>query len=133
MILELLLMTVSIVAMALVLVHRHLEATRGLKTAVHTFREKADPVIYDFHKSTDRFFSYLTLHNAVLLANLVFVMIVKVFMYVSSKVHRVSSDIVDKASKKTEDLSRGGSASFYLKKIKESKNKAEAAVGGEDY
>jgi hypothetical protein len=131
MILELSLMTVSIVAMALVLVHKHLETTRGLKTSVHTFREKADPVIYDFHKSTDRFFSYLTLHNAILLANFIFVFIVKILVYVSSKAHRVSSDIVDRASKKTEDLSRGGSASFYLKKIKESKNKTEAMVGEE--
>ncbi len=129
MILELSLMTVSIVAMALVLVHKHLETTRGLKTAIHAVREKADPVIYDFHKSTDRFFSYLTLHNAVLLANFIFVCIVKIFVYVSSRAHRVSSNIVDKASKKTEDLSRGGSASFYLKKIKESRNKAENGSG----
>ena len=131
MILELVLMTVSIVAMVLVLVHKHLETTRGLKTAMHVVREKTDPVIYDFHKSTDRLFSYLTLHNAVLLANLIFVFVVKLLMYVSSKAHSVSSDIVDKASKKTEDLSRGGSASFYLKKIKESRNKAEA-MGGEE-
>lgn len=131
MILELSLMTVSGIAMALVLIHRHLETTRGIKTAVHDIREKADPVIYGFHKSTDRFFSYLTLHNAVLFANLIFVFIVKIFMYVSSRVHHVSSNIVDKASKKTEDLSRGGSASFYLKKIKESKNKQEA-IGGEE-
>jgi hypothetical protein len=129
MILELSLMTVSMVAMALVLVHKHLETTRGIKTAVHGIREKADPVIYSFHRSTDRFFSYLTLHNAVLLANLIFVFIIKIFMYISSRVHHVSSNIVDKASKKTEDLSRGGSASFYLKKIKESKNQA---VGGEE-
>jgi hypothetical protein len=50
-------------------------------------------------------------------------------MYVSSKAHRVSSNIVDKASKKTEDLSRGGSASFYLKKIKESRHKVENESG----
>ncbi len=129
MILELSLMTVSIVAMALVLVHKHLETTQGLKTAIHSVREKADPVIYDFHKSTDRFFSYLTLHNAVLLANFIFVFVVKIFVYLSSKVHHVSSNIVDKASKKTEDLSRGGSASFYLKKIKESRNKSENESG----
>jgi hypothetical protein len=131
MILELSLMTVGIVAMTLVLVHKHLETTRGLKTAIHTVREKTDPVIYDFHKSTDRFFSYFTLHNAVLLANFIFVFIVKIFMYISSKAHSVSSDIVDKASKKTEDLSRGGSASFYLKKIKESKHKVEVMSGEE--
>lgn len=123
--LELTLMAVSIVSMVVLLVHKKLELSRGENASLSEVRGKTDPVLQNLHHTTGKFFSYFTLHNTILLTNYLFVHVVRICMRVSSKVHTVSSDIVTKASKKTEDLSRGGSASFYLKKIKETKNGVE--------
>jgi hypothetical protein len=125
MILELTLMLVSAAVMTAVLVHKHLEDSRGLKTRVEGVRQKTDPFLYVVHEASGRFFSYITLKNAVIFLNHVFVLIVRLFMHVFGKAHEVSSNIVEKASKKTEDLTRGGSASFYLKKIKEGKEEGQ--------
>jgi hypothetical protein len=50
-------------------------------------------------------------------------------MHTSRKVHDVSSSIVEKASQKTSDLSKGGAASFYIKQIKDAKENGDN--GGE--
>lgn len=123
--LELTLMAVSICSMLTLLIHKKFELTRGESASLSEVRGKTDPVLQNLHHTTGKFFSYFTLHNAILLTNYLFVHIVRLCMHASNKVHTVSSDIVTKASKKTEDLSRGGSASFYLKKIKETKNGVE--------
>lgn len=125
MILELTLMSVSIFSMAVLLIHKKIELARGASAPLTEVRGKTDPVLQNLHHTTGKFFSYFTLHNTVLLINYLFVHVVRLCMHASNKVHTVSSDIVSKASKKTEDLSRGGSASFYLKKIKETKNGVE--------
>lgn len=122
MILELSLIGVSIVGMIILLAHKKIELSRGEIAPISAAREKTDPLLQNLHHTTGKFFSYFTLHNAILLLNYVVVHIVRLCMHASRKVHTVSSDIVDKASKKTEDLSRGGAASFYLKKIKETKD-----------
>lgn len=128
MIIELLLMTVSAAAMIALLVHKHLEKTRGLETRAQEYREKTDPILRDFRHTTNRFFSHITVHNVILGLNQIFVQIVRFFMDVSHRAHKVSSDIVEKASKKTEDLSRAGTASFYLKQIKEKKDEVQSTV-----
>ncbi len=122
MILELSLMGVSVVGMFILLVHKKVELARGESASISAARGKTDPLLQNLHHTTGKFFSYFTLHNAILLLNYAFVHVVRLFMHASSKMHEVSSDIVNKASKKTEDLSRGGAASFYLKKIKETKD-----------
>lgn len=119
MILELLLLAVSFIAMVAILVHRHLESSRGALTYVENVRAKADPVLRDVRHITSRMVSYFTVRNGVLLANYIFVHIVRFLMLFSHKVHTISSEVVSKASQKKEDLTRGGAASFYLKKIKE--------------
>ncbi|HEU5114613.1 MAG TPA: hypothetical protein VFT82_02500 [Candidatus Paceibacterota bacterium] len=122
MILELTLMTVSGLGMIALLVHRHLELSRGVAGKVREVRAKTDPILTNLHHTTGRFFSYFTLHNFVLLVNYAFVHVVRFFMNIAHEVHTASSKLVEKASKKTEDLSRSGAASFYLKQIKETKD-----------
>jgi len=116
---ELSFLTVSCVAMVAILIHKHLESSRGVRASVEQVRAKTDPVLRDMRHSTTRVVSYFTVRNGVLLANYVFVHIVRFLMHLSHKVHKVSSEVVSKASQKKEDLTRGGAASFYLKKIKE--------------
>lgn len=123
MIIELSLMSAMMVVMIGLLVHKAFESSRGTYAPVSSVREKTDPILQNLHHKTGKYFSYVTLHNTILLINYVFVHTVRLFMHTSQKVHKVSSEIVHKASQKTEDLSRGGAASFYLKKIKEEKEK----------
>lgn len=122
--LELSLFTVSFVAMVGIIVHKYLESSRGVRASVENVRAKADPILDNVRHTTGKFVSYLTLRNAVLLANYIFVHVVRFLMHFSHKVHKVSSEVVSKASQKKEDLTRGGTASFYLKKIKEEKEAA---------
>lgn len=116
-------MLVSGMVMIGLLVHKTFESSRGAHVSVSSVRQKTDPILQNLHHTTGRYFSYITLHNTILLLNYVFVHTVRLFMHTSQKVHKVSAEIVHKASQKTEDLSRGGAASFYLKKIKEEKEK----------
>ncbi len=130
-------MTVSLTGMIFLLIHKYMEVNKGTKTAMQNVRQKTDPVLRDIHQTTTEILSNITPHNIILLANHVFVSIVRFFMYISHRVHTISSSIVEKASKKKEDLSRGGAASFYLKQIKQSKengentNKSTKETGGE--
>ncbi|MEN9622231.1 MAG: hypothetical protein RLZZ67_665 [Candidatus Parcubacteria bacterium] len=126
--LELSLFTVSFVAMITIIAHKHIESSRGVRMSVESVRSKTDPILHNVRHTTSKFISYLTLRNGVLLANYIFVHVVRFLMHFSHKVHKVSSEVVSKASQKKENLTRGGTASFYLKKIKEEK---EAAGEGE--
>ncbi len=123
--LELSLMAVSAGGMIFLLIHKYMEVNKGTKTAMQNVREKTDPVLRDIHQTTNKVLSLINPNDIIFLANHVFVFIVRFFMYVSHRVHTTSSSIVEKASKKKEDLSRGGAASFYLKQIKESKENGE--------
>lgn len=120
--LELTLMAVSGLGMIALLVHRHMEITRGIETRAAAMRQKADPVLRDIHRSTGRIASRFTLHTFVLALNRAFVYAVRFFMDISHKAHKASADLVEKASRKTEDLSKRGAASFYLKQIKDAKD-----------
>lgn len=124
---ELIIMAVSGLGMAALLVHKHLENTRGLETRVRDMREKADPILEGIHQTTSRAVSRVTLGNAALVVNRAAVHAVKLVMDVSHRAHRVSAAFVEKASQKTEDLSKAGAASFYLKQIKESRDEAQTA------
>jgi len=121
MLLELTLLIASVLGMAGILLHKRVESSREFASPVQGMREKADPILRNLHHTTGRFFSYFTVHNGILLANYIFVYAVRFCMNASERVHKTSARIVDKASRKTEDLSRGGAASFYLKRIKEGK------------
>ena len=118
-------MAVSGLGIIALLVHKRLELSRGVSYArVQEVREKTDPILANINRTTGRFFSYVNLHNTVLFLNYIFVHVVKFFMDTSHKIHKASSAMVEKASKRTEDLSKGGAASFYLKQIKEIKDSA---------
>ncbi len=133
MIFELTLMIVSAAVMIFLLIHKQREMATGGKTTISAVREKADPLLRDIHQSTGKVLSNVTLNNFILFINHLFVMIFRMFMHVSHKVHKTSSEIVEKASKKKKDLTRGGAASFYLKQIKEAKeNVGEMPTTGMD-
>lgn len=123
MILELSLLIISCAVMITVLVHKHRESARGALLTVHNVRSKTDPVLHNVRHVVLRFISYLTVKNAVLLGNYLFVHAVRFLMKFSHKIHRLSAEFVSRASKKKEDLTRGGTASFYIKKIKEDAKK----------
>ena len=119
--LELSLMTISGLGMIGLLIHKHLENSRGIATRLKELRTKADPTLHRVHISVSSILSKITIGSIVIFFNKIFVYVVRLFMNVSHKVHTVSSDLVEKASKKTEDLSKAGAASFYLKQIKDAK------------
>jgi hypothetical protein len=121
MILELSLLILSCLAMVALLVHKQRESSQGVRASVENVRAKTDPLLRNVRHTTGRFVSYISVRNGVLFANYVFVHVVRFMMHASHKVHRVSAEVVSRASKKKEDLTRGGAASFYLKKIKEGK------------
>lgn len=121
MILELVLMIVAVLVIVALFVHKNIEVARGLKPALHEARQKSDAVIHGVNQRGAKFFSYFTFHNFILLLNYAFVHTVRFFMRLSRKVHDVSSNLVEKASKKTEDLSKASAASFYIKQIKDVK------------
>jgi len=125
MILELSLMVVSVAVMIFIIVHKYREQKNGAKAIVAMTREKADPILRDFHQNANRVLSGVNLNNIVLFANKTFVFVVRFFMHASHYVHTISSSIVEKASQKKEDLTRSGAASFYFKQIKELKEKEE--------
>jgi hypothetical protein len=114
-------MAVSGLGIIALLVHKHLELTKGMQTRVQGVREKTDPILKDIRYTTSKAVSHVTLHNIILVLNHAFVHVVRFFMNISHRAHKASADLVEKASKKTEDLSKAGAASFYLKQIKESK------------
>lgn len=122
-------MSVTAGAMIAILVHRHLEIVKGAPriAIVADIRAKADPILAGLHHTAGNIFSYVTLHNVIVLCHWLFVRAVRLCMLVSKHVHDVSAHIVHKASQKTEDLSRSGAASFYLKQIKEGKEAATTA------
>lgn len=122
MILGISLMVISAALMIFLIVHKHMEVNRGIKTAILDVREKTDPVLRDVRETTNKVLSGINFHNIIIFANHALVSIFRFFMNVSHEVHKTSSAIVEKASKKREDLSHGGATSFYLKQIKASKS-----------
>jgi hypothetical protein len=117
MILELSIMSGSALIMTALMVHRHFETKRGAMPRVHALREKVDPVLRAAHSKVNAVFGYMTLHHAWLLAHDGVVRGGKLFMLFLRRTHAVSSIIVEKASRRKEDLSKGKAASFYLKQI----------------
>ena len=115
-------MVLAGLGMIALLVHKHLELTRGIETRVQDVREKADPILLDIHETSTRVASHLTIRNLLVALNHAVVHAVRFVMNISHKAHQASAHFVEKASKKTEDLSKAGAASFYLKQISETKN-----------
>lgn len=115
--------------MAGMLASGYLERSRGLKTPLRDLSAKADPMLSSIKGSASQMISRITLKNAVLIANRGFVFVVRLFIKGFREAHDLLNRIVEKASKKTEDLSRSGAASFYLKKIKEGKGEKQITEG----
>lgn len=122
--LELWLMIVSGVGMIGMLTASFIERSKGVKIPYKDLSAKADPVLSSIGDSASTIASHITLRNAVVVLNHAFVLIVRFFIHLFREIHDFLHDIVERASKKTEDLSRSGAASFYLKKIKEGKDEA---------
>ena len=117
-------MAVSVAVMVFLLIHKYMETNNVGKTAISDIRQKTDPVLRNLHRTTDHILSHVTLHNTILLINHIFVFIIKSFMNISHTVHTVSSNIVEKASKKRENISAVSAASFYMKQIEKSKSQS---------
>ena len=120
-------MTVSAGVMIFLLVHKRMEQSSAAKTAIYRMRQKTDSILRDLHRTTDDILSHVNLRNIILSANRFFVFIVRFFMHVSHRTHVVLSAIVERASKKKENISRAGAASFYMKQIKETEAQSGAS------
>jgi hypothetical protein len=128
MILELSIMSGSALLMTALLVHKHLETRRGALPKIHELRQKLDPVLRAAHSKVNAAFGYVTLHHVWLLAHDGVVRGGKLFMLFLRRTHAVASVVVEKASRRKEDLSKGKAASFYLKQIADIKE-GEGAKG----
>jgi hypothetical protein len=132
MILELSIMSGSALLMTALLVHKHRETSRGALPKIHEMREKLDPVLRVAHSKVNAIFGYMTPHHAWVLAHDGVVRGGKLFMLFLRRTHAVASVVVEKASRRKEDLSKGKAASFYLKQIADAKVLEDAkAVKGE--
>lgn len=115
-------MSGSALLMTALLVHKRLENTRGTAAATaHKMREKLDPVLRTAHGRVNTVFGYLTLRQLWIALHDAVVRGGKLFMLFLRRTHAVISLIVEKASRRREDLSKGGAASFYLKQVKDAK------------
>lgn len=110
-------MTGSALLIIALLVHKRLETKRGAVAKVHELREKFDPILRTAHSKVNAFFGHITFHNISIAAHDAVVRGGKLFMVLLRRTHAVSSVIVEKASRRKEDLSKGKAASFYLKQI----------------
>lgn len=125
-------MTVSGAVIAFLYLHNHLERNHGVVTKVQSIRTKTDPLIERLKQRINHALSHLTLHHLSIFLHNLFVYAARFFMHLSRKVHDSSSRLVEKASQRREDLSKGKAASFYLKQIKDAKDNGEKPETGGD-
>ena len=122
-------MSGSALLMSALLIHKRLETKRGAMEKVSEMREKFDPVLRTAHSKVNVIFGYFTFRQVWILLHDGIVRGGKLFMLFLRRTHAVASIIVEKASRRREDLSKGGAASFYLKQVKDAKEEAEAKDG----
>ena len=121
MVLEITLISIAVVTLVILFVHKYLELSRGVHPTVTTVREKADAHVKTAVKHAETAVSSITLHNSVIVLNGLVVFISRFFLIIFSTVSRVFHYIVEHGSRRHESLKQGGAASFYLKQIKESR------------
>jgi hypothetical protein len=121
MILEITLISIAIVILVTLFVHKYFELSRGTHPRVTTLRENADTHVETAVKHAETAVSSITLHNSVLVANGTVVWIARVFLFISSSVSRAFHRVVEHGARRQESLKQGGAASFYLKQIRENK------------
>ncbi len=115
-------MSGSALVMTALLVHKSVEAKRGTVPQVHNFRERIDPLLKAMHDKMNVLFGRMTLWHVWILAHDAVVRFGKLFMLFLRRTHAVASIVVEKASRRRENLSKGGAASFYIKQIKDAKD-----------
>ena len=118
--LEITLISIAIVTLVILFVHKYFELSRGTHPRVTTLRENADTHVETAVKHAETAVSSITLHNSVLVANGTVVWIARVFLFIFSSVSGAFHRVVEHGSRRQESLKQGGAASFYLKQIKES-------------
>jgi hypothetical protein len=129
MVLELSFMGGSAAVMAALFVIDSFEKRKGVvPLTVQTVREKADPILEGAHEKTKTFLSYINWRTAIYFVQNIFVYGGKFFMHLANVMHDASERLVEKASRRKENLSKGGAASFYMKSIKEAKDQASIAT-----
>lgn len=123
-------MSGSALLMTSLMVHKYLESKRGAAMAqVSEIRQKFDPVLRTAHSKVNVAFGYFTFRHLWILLHDVVVRGGKIFMLFLRRTHAVISLVVEKASRRREDLSKGGAASFYLKQVKDAKDSEDAREG----
>ena len=122
MILEIISISIAVVLVGVLFVHKQIELSRGTKQAVAIVREKADVHVESAVKYAETAVSSITVRNSVLVANGAVVWTARVLLHVFSAASRVFHHLVERGSRRQENLKQGGAASFYLKQIREVKN-----------
>lgn len=122
MILELSLMGGAFAVMVALYVLHYLESHRGVLTPAHKVGDIADPILEDLQAKSNELISHFNRHTLSLFMHSLFVYVGRFFVRLSDKTYEVSSNIVERASQRKEDLSKAGAPSFYVKQIKEAKD-----------
>lgn len=131
MILEITLISIAVVVLVVLFVHKYIEQAKGAHPKVADVRTKADEHVETVVKHAETAVSSITLHNGVLVVNGAVVWIARIFLRISSIVSRLFHHIVERGSRRQENLKQGGAASFYLKQIKENKENSQQTTNTE--
>lgn len=124
MVLELSLMGGAFAVMASLYILHYLESSRGVLTPAHKVGDVTDPILEDLQARGNELISHFNRHTLSLFMHSLFVFVGRFFVRLSDKTYEVSSNMVEKASQRKEDLSKAGAPSFYVKQIKEAKDGA---------
>ena len=118
-------MSIAAVLMGLMFAHKHMEASRGSLGVMSNVREKADPLLRKTQDRVNAVASKFTWKEILVHAHNLFVFIGRLFMHISYRINRLSAKLVEKASRRKEDLSKRSAASFYMKQVSDAKENAE--------
>ncbi|PJE74231.1 MAG: hypothetical protein COV01_01915 [Candidatus Taylorbacteria bacterium CG10_big_fil_rev_8_21_14_0_10_41_48] len=132
MILEITIISIALVVLIVLFVHKYLEQVRGAHPKIVDVRNKADVQVETAVKHAEMAVSSITLHNTVLVANGTFVWIARFFLHIFSTIGRAFHHIVERGSRRQESLKQGGAASFYLKQIKENKDSSQQVTDSKE-
>ena len=115
-------MGIAAAVMAVLYLLYYLESHRGILTPAHKVGDVADPILEDLHARTNELLAHFNRRTLSLFMHSLFVHVGRLFVRLSNKTYEISLNIVEKASRRKEDLSKAGTPSFYVKQIKEAKN-----------
>lgn len=122
---SLILFVASGIVLLFLLVHKQVELVYGRGLIMKNLARDADVWFHARYVSLKAFVSKLSVRNFVWALNFAFVWLARVFLAFGSYVGKNVRELVAKFAHKEGTLKDSGSASFYLKQIKENKESTQ--------